>query len=40
MIHYVREYLKDAMEETTLSALTKERLVSHFVYISPALLEM
>jgi hypothetical protein len=40
MIHYNREYLKDAMEETTLNALTKERLGSHFVYISPALLVM
>ena len=28
------------MDETALNALTKERLVSHFVYISPALLEM
>ena len=40
MIHYIREYLKDAMEVTTLNALTKERLVSQFVYISLALLEM
>ena len=39
MIHYVRWYLKDAME-STYNALTKQKLVSRVVYIPPALLEM